>query len=74
MARVPNLVSSGGLFDILLGKSKLIDPSILNDSSGIYLGVKVGNDSQLDPRIRLAYVPYVIQAVVSDDSDALDGF
>ncbi len=69
-----NLVSSGGLFDTLLGKSKPIAPYILNDLSETYLGVKVGNDSELDPRIRFAYAPYAIHAVASDGSDTLYGF
>jgi len=69
-----SLVSSGGLFDTLLGKSKPIAPSILNDSPETYLGIKVGNDPELGPRIRLAYAPYAIQAVASYDSDTLDGF
>ncbi|MQG76014.1 MAG: hypothetical protein FI703_01655 [SAR202 cluster bacterium] len=69
-----SLVSSGGLFDTLLGKSKPIAPYILNVSSGTYLGVKVGDDSELDPRIRFAYAPYAIHAVASGGSDTLDGF
>jgi hypothetical protein len=55
-----SLASSGGLFDTLLGKSKPIDPYILNDSPETYLGIKVGNDPELDPRLRLAYAPYAI--------------
>ena len=69
-----SVVSSGGLFDALLGKGTPIDPSVLDESPETYLGVKIGNDSELNPRIRLAYAPYAIQAVSSKNSDTLDGF
>ena len=68
------LVSSGGLFDALLGSSSPMDPSVVDDNPEAYLGIRIGTDAELAPRIRLAYAPYAIKAVRSDDSDTLDGF
>lgn len=68
------VVTAGGLFDAMLGSSNAVDPSIVEDNSETYLGIQISGDAELTPRIRLAYAPYAIQAVASQDSDTLDGF
>ena len=62
-----------GLFDVLLGSRTAIDPSVAADNSEMYLGVKVGSDAELKPRIRLAYSPYAYHSLSSEDSNTLDG-
>ncbi|TFG97656.1 MAG: hypothetical protein E4H13_10740, partial [Calditrichales bacterium] len=59
----------GGMFNIALGS---VD-STLNtyiQSGQRYLGIKVGNDPELSPRMRLASVPYSLKAEKSAHADS----
>ena len=50
----------GGLFSVLLGgQSPLDDPLFEQD---LWLGVRVGSDSELTPRLRLSSVPFAFRA------------
>ena len=50
-----------GLFDVMLGSLTPI-PSYVWNASEIYLGVKVGNDTEMSPRELVSAVPYSIVA------------
>jgi len=50
-----------GVFNVLLGSQNALNESIF-EGSARYLGVKVGTDSEMIPRQRLASVPYAFQA------------
>ncbi len=68
---------SDGAFKLLLGESISI-PETLFDDDTRYLGIKVGTDSELTPRSRLAAVPYAfnsnrLNGVSGDDYAYLPG-
>lgn len=51
-----------GLFHVLLGSVNPIPVSLLTDTGTLWLGVQVGNDSEMLPREQIASVPYAIVA------------
>ncbi|HSX29501.1 MAG TPA: hypothetical protein VLE73_02980, partial [Candidatus Saccharimonadales bacterium] len=58
---------SSGLFHVMLGSSTTLPGSVDFNASALYLGVKVGSDSEMTPRIRLG------AAAQAFNSDLLDG-
>ena len=50
--------NSDGFFSILLGKKTSISDSIFSQNSRLFLGITVGNSSELRPRQELATVPF----------------
>ncbi|MFH1404817.1 MAG: hypothetical protein ABIH21_01810, partial [Patescibacteria group bacterium] len=64
-----------GVFNVLLGDTtggaqNALPDDLFDDNSTLYLGLTVGSDSEMTPRMRLASAPYAMQA---GDSDLLDG-
>ncbi len=55
---------SEGLFNVLLGSANSIDHSCL--TGDVYLGIKVGDDSEMTPRELLTSVPYAVHAGIQD--------
>ncbi len=51
---------SDGLFNVLLGSTNAIDHSCL--TGDVYLGIKIGDDSEMTPRELLTSVPFAVQA------------
>jgi microcystin-dependent protein len=49
---------SGGTFNVLLGSHTTIPAAFFTDHPAAYLGVKVGTDSEMTPRQRIASVGY----------------
>jgi hypothetical protein len=56
-----------GLFDVILGSISSIPSSAFEDSLR-YLGIQVGTDPELTPRIRLTSVSYAYRALVADSA------
>ncbi len=48
---------TGGLFNVFLGDVTFLPDSVFTGQA-LFLGVRVGTDSEMTPRIRLATVPY----------------
>ena len=46
-----------GVFSVVLGELSPIDPAALFDGGPMYLGVRVGSDSEMTPRETLVSVP-----------------
>lgn len=59
---------AGGTFDVQLG---IIQPLDLPFNEAYFLGIKVGNDPELQPRMLLTSAAYAIRA---DDSNQLSGY
>ncbi|MDD5502179.1 MAG: hypothetical protein PHH26_01805, partial [Candidatus Thermoplasmatota archaeon] len=60
-AAAVNITVKNGLFSILLGDAsggQVAFPEGLFDNDTLYLGVKIGADSEMTPRKRLSAVPY----------------
>jgi microcystin-dependent protein len=51
-----------GIFNVLLGANNTIPLSFFNDHTVTYLGIKVGNDSEMAPRQRISSVAYAFTA------------
>jgi hypothetical protein len=60
-----------GLFNVLLGSSQALSATLF-DGTNRWLGLKVEGET-LDPRVRIASVPYAIQAEEAKNADTVDG-
>jgi hypothetical protein len=56
-----------GLFNVILGSDSALTSSVFDDTVR-YLGIKVGTDQELTPRIRLTSVGYAYRAEWADTS------
>lgn len=56
-----------GIFQVSLGSVTSLPGSVDFNSSDLYLGIKVGADAEMTPRVRLTAAPYAF------NSDTLDG-
>jgi hypothetical protein len=63
--------TQGGLFSVLLGSVTPI--GALPDAGALYLGMKVGADPEMSPRLRIASAAYAYLAERSANSDQLQG-
>lgn len=66
----PNSVKvSDGLFSVMLGSLTSIPESVITTNPNLWLGITVGADNEMKPRIQLGSVPYSHQAqTVADGS------
>lgn len=62
-----NLTVTDGIFQTALGDTTSLPGSVDFNSSSLYLGIRVGADAEMTPRVRLTAAPY------SFNSDLLDG-
>ncbi len=60
---------SGGLFQTNLGDTTALPGSVNFNSNSLYLGIKVGSDAEMTPRVQLTAAP---QAINSDMLDGID--
>ena len=58
---------ASGLFHVNLGSVTALPGSVDFNGNALYLGVKVGSDAEMTPRVRLTAAPYAF------NSDTLDG-
>jgi hypothetical protein len=56
-----------GLFNVILGSLSLLPSSVFEDTVR-YLGITVGSDAELSPRIRITSIPYAYRALVADSA------
>jgi hypothetical protein len=61
-----------GVFNALLGSINAIPTTVFNNQS-LYLGVRVGSDSEMTPRRRVVSAGYAYKAEEAVDADTLDG-
>ncbi len=57
----PNVNVVRSIFSVLLGEVAPLDSTIFNGQA-LFLGVTVGGDAEMTPRLRLAHAPYAIYA------------
>jgi len=70
----PNSVKvSDGLFNVMLGSIEPIPHAVIYDNTALWLGVTVGADNEMTPRIPLGSAPYAIYAQKAVDADTVDG-
>ena len=57
---------SNGLFNVMLGSLNAIPQSLISGNDGLWLGVTVGTDSEMTPRVQIGSVPYAFRANQAD--------
>lgn len=63
----PSVAVSGGVFHIRLGKAQSLSQTVFADTVR-WLGVKVGNDSEISPRTQLVAVPWSYRVATIDSA------
>ena len=63
----PSVGVADSFFSLSVGNIVPLDPTLF-DLSLLYMGVEVGADGEMAPRIRLNYVPYALRADVAASS------
>ncbi len=64
----PNGVKvSDGLFNVMLGSLTPIAQSVITGNSNLFLGITVGTDDEMTPRVQLGSVPFAVQALTVPD-------
>lgn len=58
---------SDGLFNVMLGSLTPIPQSVISGSSNLFLGITVGTDSEMSPRVQLGSVLFAVQALTVPD-------
>jgi len=58
---------SDGLFNVMLGSLAPIPQSVITGNSNLWLGVTVGTDDEMAPRVQLGSVPFAVQALTVPD-------
>ena len=58
---------SDGLFNVMLGSLTPIQQSVIIGNSNLFLGITVGTDSEMLPRVQLGSVPFATQALTVPD-------
>ena len=61
-----NVQVSNGLFNVMLGSLNAIPQSLARENNTLWLGVTVGADFEMAPRIQLGSVPYAFRATQAD--------
>ena len=62
-----------GIFQVSLGSVTALPGAVDFKSAGIYLGVKVGSDAEMTPRIPFTAAPYAFNASTADNASQLGG-
>jgi len=58
---------SGGLFNVMLGSLTPIPQSVIVSNTNLFLGITVGTDGEMSPRVQLGSVPFATQALTVPD-------
>jgi hypothetical protein len=58
---------SDGLFNVMLGSLAPIPQSVVTGHSSLWLGITVGTDDEMTPRVQLGSVPFAVQALTVPD-------
>ena len=58
---------SDGLFNVMLGSLTSIPQSVITGHDSLFLGITVGTDDEMTPRVQLGTVPFAVQALTVPD-------
>ncbi len=64
---------SDGLFNVMLGSLTPIAQSVITGNSNLFLGITVGTDDEMTPRVQLGSVPFAVQALTVPDGSVTTG-
>lgn len=62
---------SDGLFNVMLGSLNPIPQTVITENSNLFLGITVGTDSEMSPRVQLGSVPFATQALTVPDGSII---
>ncbi len=66
----PNSVQvSDGLFNIMLGSLVPIPVTIITNNNNLWLGITIGSDDEMAPRVQMGSVPYAIYSTIANLPD-----
>src|SRR5579872_1762393 len=57
-----SVTTKAGIFQVALGANTPLPDNVYFNSDSLYLGIKVGTDAEMTPRIRFTAVPYALNA------------
>ncbi len=69
----PAVQVSDGLFNVLLGSTAPITPTLFAENNSLWLGITVGTDTEMAPRMQVGSVPFAFQASRAFGLIAADG-
>ena len=58
---------SDGLFNVMLGSLNAIPQNVIAGHDQLWLGITVGTDDEMTPRVQLGSVPFAVQALTVPD-------
>jgi len=58
---------SDGLFNVMLGSLNAISQNVIAGHDQLWLGITVGTDDEMTPRVQLGSVPFAVQALTVPD-------
>ncbi|MFZ1708474.1 MAG: hypothetical protein WAW20_07730, partial [Anaerolineae bacterium] len=58
---------SDGLFNVMLGSLTPIPQTVVTGNNTLWLGITVGTDDEMAPRVQLGSVPFAVQALTVPD-------
>ena len=58
---------SDGLFNVMLGSLNPIPQAVITGHDNLFLGITVGTDEEMTPRVQLGSVPFAVQALTVPD-------
>ena len=64
---------SDGLFNVMLGSLTPIPQAIVTGNNTLWLGITVGTDDEMAPRVQLGSVPFAVQALTVPDGSVTTG-
>jgi hypothetical protein len=64
---------SDGLFNVMLGSLAQLPISQFTNSQSLFLGITVGTDDEMAPRVQLGSVPFAVQALMVPDGSVTTG-
>jgi hypothetical protein len=63
----PSVPVTNGLFNVMLGGKTSIPQTVFSTNNDLWLGITIGSDAEMTPRVQLGSVPYAIQALTVTD-------
>ncbi len=72
-AEARNVVVEDGEFVVYLGEINPLDPALFRAQASVHIGIRVGADPEMTPRIPLGSVPYAAYATNCGDADTVEG-
>lgn len=69
-----SVTPEAGFFSVALGDNgTALDLTIFRDNAEVELGIQVGTDAEMTPRLQFGSVPYAVSAEWAADAQTLDG-